>query len=201
MTVVRQAVPISEISAVAWKNGGGTTRTLAVEPENAGYDDFLWRVSIADVTASGRFSCFPNMDRTIILLDGEGMVLAGGDGSEFALTTPFIPYTFRGETNIDGTLVAGPSRDFNVMTLRGLASATVDCLRAETWLPDQIDDAVLYCAHGSFQISANDGFATAIAAGSVLRLSDLTPGGRLVPEQAGSVLISVCIALTGHNRK
>ena len=30
-----------------WKNGGGTTREVAVSPEGAGLDDFAWRISLA----------------------------------------------------------------------------------------------------------------------------------------------------------
>ena len=52
-----------------WRNGGGVTRELASSPE--GVDDFDWRVSIAEVTASGDFSRFPGVDRTIVRLGPE----------------------------------------------------------------------------------------------------------------------------------
>ena len=34
-----------------WKNGGGETAEIAVFPQNAGLDDFGWRVSVATVEA------------------------------------------------------------------------------------------------------------------------------------------------------
>ena len=35
--------------AQPWKNGGGVTREIAVEPPGAGFDSFGWRVSTAVV--------------------------------------------------------------------------------------------------------------------------------------------------------
>jgi hypothetical protein len=86
------------------------------------------------------------------------------------------------------------------MTRRGQASAAVECLRIETRLSDNIDDAVLYCACGSFRIFPGEDTGTVISAGSVLRMSDLTSGVRMFPEQLGSVLISVCISLQVKKR-
>lgn len=40
-----------------------------------GEADFEWRISMADVTTSGPFSLFPNKQRIISVLDGQGMVL------------------------------------------------------------------------------------------------------------------------------
>ena len=58
-----------------WKNGGGETVEIAVSPEGAGLGDFDWRVSMARVEADGLFSVFPGVDRTLSILEGEGMVL------------------------------------------------------------------------------------------------------------------------------
>ena len=43
----------ADYRAMAWKNGQGMTREIAREP---GDGDFLWRLSIAEVAASGDFS-------------------------------------------------------------------------------------------------------------------------------------------------
>jgi environmental stress-induced protein Ves len=58
-----------DLKAVPWKNGLGVTREIAVEPVGASMDDFLWRVSIADVDTASPFSTFPGIDRTIVLLE------------------------------------------------------------------------------------------------------------------------------------
>jgi environmental stress-induced protein Ves len=58
-----------------WKNGGGETIEIAVSPAGAGIDDFDWRVSMARVEADGPFSAFPEIDRTLTILDGKGIEL------------------------------------------------------------------------------------------------------------------------------
>src|SRR4051812_32376902 len=52
-----------------WKNGGGSTTEIAVDPEGATWEVFNWRVAIADIGGSGSFSSFPGIDRSILLLD------------------------------------------------------------------------------------------------------------------------------------
>ncbi len=113
------------LPASPWKNGGGATRTLVVSPEGAGFDDFDWRISIADVASSGDFSRFPGVDRIIVLLTGAGMILHINEGSVLPLTTPFQPLPFRGDEMVSSRLLNGPVRDFNVMTRRGRARASV----------------------------------------------------------------------------
>lgn len=112
---------------VPWKNGGGTTRELFKLPHPRDADGFLLRLSIATVAESGPFSNFPGIDRTLLLLEGAGMVLTV-DGQSTRLDEPLAPFTFPGEAKTDCELVAGPVRDFNVMTARGLARATVERL-------------------------------------------------------------------------
>ena len=63
---------------MAWKNGGGETAEIAVFPEGACYDDFHWRLSMARIAADGPFSTFPNVDRTLALIEGNGMVIEAG---------------------------------------------------------------------------------------------------------------------------
>src|SRR5271169_1584989 len=106
---VWQKFSVESLTRVPWKNGAGTTRNLAVSPDGAGFDDFVWRVSLAEVSASGSFSLFPGVDRTILLWEGKGMTLRAGDGAEFGLTTLFEPHALRGETEIEATLVDGPT--------------------------------------------------------------------------------------------
>jgi uncharacterized protein len=60
--------------AVPWKNGGGTTTEVAVYPAGAGFDDFGWRVSIADVRQGGPFSLFPGDNKTEATLTGGAVI-------------------------------------------------------------------------------------------------------------------------------
>ena len=106
-----------------WKNGGGTTTEIVVHPEGAGWDDFQWRVGIAEIGQSGPFSVFPGIDRSIMLLDcppGSGMTLTV-DGAPRAL--PLHEFVdFPGEARADGRLHGVPVRDFNVMSRRAVFS-------------------------------------------------------------------------------
>jgi environmental stress-induced protein Ves len=115
-------------AAIAWKNGGGMTREVAAYPPGAGMDDFGWRVSIADVAASGVFSCFEGVDRILTILEGrlslrfakEERVVTLGAGQ---------PFAFPGDDPVDGAPVGGPVRDLNVMVRRGAWRAQVDLWR------------------------------------------------------------------------
>ena len=104
-----------------WRNGGGVTREVAFGLWGS-RTEFEWRVSIAEVEQAGPFSSFPGVERTIMLLEGEQMVLTV-DGVERPLQRR-VPFTFSGDSATTCQIPAGPTRDLNVMTQRGRVSAT-----------------------------------------------------------------------------
>lgn len=104
---------------MAWKNGGGETTEIAVSPQGAGLEDFDWRVSMARVERSGPFSLFPGVDRTLSVLEGEGILLSIADRQPARLTGVSAPYSFPADVAANAELVAGPITDLNVMTRRG----------------------------------------------------------------------------------
>ncbi|WP_413625277.1 HutD family protein [Luteibacter sp. Lutesp34] len=122
-------VRFDELNAVPWKNGLGITREIAVEPPGASMDDFLWRVSIADVDTASPFSRFAGIDRTIVLLQGDGFTMMLDGEREHALTTPCEPFAFPGEARVEVTLAGGATRDFNLMVRRGAVRGSVDVVR------------------------------------------------------------------------
>ncbi|URX63392.1 HutD family protein [Luteibacter anthropi] len=124
-------IRFDELKAVPWKNGLGITREIAVIPEGAGMDDFLWRVSIADVDTASPFSTFPGIDRTIVLLEGDGFTMTLDGEREHALTVPCEPFSFAGEAKVEVRLAGGATRDFNLMVRRGKARGEVRALRGE----------------------------------------------------------------------
>ena len=63
---------VSDAEPVAWRNGGGTTRVLATWPDAA---DWIVRVSVAEILASGPFSTFEGVDRWFAVLSGDGVRL------------------------------------------------------------------------------------------------------------------------------
>jgi environmental stress-induced protein Ves len=104
--------------AVPWKNGGGVTRDVVVSPAGATMDDFDWRISIADIAASGPFSRFPGIDRKLAVLQGK--VALTVEGSAPVLLDPHsAALDFYGESAVQADPVGGPSMDLNVMTRRG----------------------------------------------------------------------------------
>ncbi|MGO4836641.1 HutD family protein, partial [Rhizobiaceae sp. 2RAB30] len=107
-----------------WKNGGGVTTEIAVFPADAGLDDFLWRVSTARVDQDGPFSMFPGIDRTLSILEGEGLDLTI-DGEPVRLTSVSAPYGFAADVPVGSRLIGGSVVDLNVMTRRGLCSSHV----------------------------------------------------------------------------
>ncbi len=114
--------------AVPWRNGGGTTREIAVSPDGAGTDDFDWRISLADVTADGPFSAFPGVERVLTVADGAGMELTV-DGQRLRAEERFRPHAFPGDVETDGRLLAGPVVNFNVMHRRDRTAARVSVVR------------------------------------------------------------------------
>ena len=112
-----------------WKDGGGLTTQIAAHPAGATLAEFDWRVSIADVVADGVFSRFAGVDRTLVLLAGAGMRLAGAShGAE--LRALYEPYSFGGDDETRCELVDGPVRDFNLMLRRGRVSGRIVVVRA-----------------------------------------------------------------------
>ncbi|MFI6462059.1 HutD family protein [Streptomyces sp. NPDC050538] len=116
-----RALPASARTAVPWKNGGGVTREIAAWPEGADMDDFVWRVSLAEVATDGPFSAFPDVDRTLTVVEGAGMDLTVG-GERRLVNTRYEPRDFRGDVPTDCRLLDGPVVNLNVMWRRGAVS-------------------------------------------------------------------------------
>jgi len=110
-------IAFDSLAPVAWKNGGGSTTELAVFPPGAGFDGFIWRVSLATIAASGPFSRFEGIDRSLALVDGEKLALTV-DGEKLILGPTDAPLRFSGEAQIAAS-VDGVTTDLNVMTRRG----------------------------------------------------------------------------------
>lgn len=156
----------ADCRVMPWKNGLGKTTEIAVEPEGAAIDDFTWRVSIADVGASGPFSAFPGCDRVIVQLEGAPMTLVH-DGVPTTLTR-LVPHRFAGEVETVGVLESPPARDFNVMVRRDRARAEVSVreLRAGESAPFTAGDAnLVHVLEGGVNIEEAGAAAAVISAG------------------------------------
>ncbi|TIP03509.1 MAG: HutD family protein [Mesorhizobium sp.] len=122
MRILRAA----DYRVMPWKNGGGTTTEIAVSPDGAGLDEFDWRVSMARVEASGPFSTFTDIDRTLSVLEGAGILLDIAGQPTARLTTASVPLAFAGDVPTGAALIGGPITDLNVMTRRGRMAHAVE---------------------------------------------------------------------------
>ena len=108
MRILRAA----DYRVMPWKNGGGTTTEIMVSPDGAGLDDFDWRVSMARVEGSGPFSSFAGIDRTLSVLEGEGIALDVAGLAPVHLTRLSSPFSFPADVATSAELLAGAVRDF-----------------------------------------------------------------------------------------
>lgn len=118
-----QVINPESYRAMPWRNGLGTTVELLKQELSEG-EGFAWRLSMADVVSDGAFSSFSGYDRTLLLVEGNGLTLDCA-GELQRLDRPLQGARFRGEDATFATLHDGPVRDFNVMTLRRQCSARV----------------------------------------------------------------------------
>ena len=107
-------LPRDERVARPWKNGGGTTREVAVSPDGAGLDDFAWRVSLAELREPGAFSSYPGVSRSLLLLEGEPVRL-DIDGEPTVLVRGGEVVHFDGAARVFAT-PAGVALDAGVMS-------------------------------------------------------------------------------------
>lgn len=137
-----------------WKNGGGVTTEIAVSPANAAVDDFHWRISMAKVGCDGPFSNFPNIDRTLTILDGEGVVLDIEAEAPVRLTPTTPPFAFRGDVATNARLISGPVADLNIMTRRGQWTHEVERRSiARALIPvSDADLTMIFCCEGGVHI-------------------------------------------------
>lgn len=107
-----------QFKTMPWRNGRGTTHEILVEPPEASIETgFIWRLSIADVKEDGPFSEFQGCDRTMVVLDGLGMILEFPMGRREQVE-PLGVFRFPGEVPCQAKLIDGPVSDLNAMTLR-----------------------------------------------------------------------------------
>ena len=110
-------IRIAGCPPVPWKNGGGTTREVAVYPPGAGMDDFLWRISMAQVEQPGPFSAFPGIDRVLAVLEGT-LRLTSPQVEAHIMTGQSPPHAFDGGAMMWGEPIGGPVLDLNAMARR-----------------------------------------------------------------------------------
>ncbi len=126
-------VNLDQVAPVPWRNGGGVTRELWAWPSaNPSANDWQVRISVADIAQDGPFSAFPGVDRWFAVLEGAGVDLAFAH-RVCTLGPDNAPLPFDGAAAPGCRLLAGPTRDLNLMTLRSAGRGTMQ--RAQAGVP------------------------------------------------------------------
>ncbi|TCQ81103.1 hypothetical protein EDF68_102392 [Ochrobactrum sp. BH3] len=143
-----------------WKNGGGVTVEIAIHPINASVDNFNWRISTATVANDGPFSVFPGIDRTLSVLEGNGIVL-DVEGAETTLTRETAPFAFAADASSGARLIDGPITDLNVMTRRLSFAHQVERIVTDdsARLEVEIGTVLVFCAEGNFELKSDSRIA------------------------------------------
>ena len=129
-----QIIPQSSFKAVPWKNGAGVTREVIRVPAHS--EDFVWRVSVAQVDASGPFSDFAAYNRTMVLLKGTGLELRFANGQRQVLGRIGEWLQFDGAVATHCHLLGGPCVDLNLMVAKArTVTARVESLQASMEIP------------------------------------------------------------------
>ncbi len=120
-----QEIGLHEVSPQPWRNGGGVTRELLAWPHA---QDWIWRMSVAEVVRSGPFSRFEGVQRWFAVLSGAGVRLTIDAGSPASAQTHELscnsaPLCFDGALAVDCQLPGGETQDFNLMLRRDKAAA------------------------------------------------------------------------------
>jgi hypothetical protein len=118
-----------------WRNGGGVTRELFTWPAADADPPAPWqlRLSVADITRDGPVSAVAGIDRWFAVLQGAGVRLALPGGPACSLTPDSDPLHFAGEAAPGCALLAGATRDLNLMVQRAAGRGTMQ--RAADGLP------------------------------------------------------------------
>ncbi|MFJ4154376.1 HutD family protein [Pseudomonas sp. NPDC089752] len=134
-----------------WKNGGGFTEEITRDAGD-GLDGFGWRLSIADIEASGGFSSFAGYQRVITVLQGDGMRLTV-DGEHSRSLLPFDAYAFRGESQVSCALLGGAIRDFNLIYAPARYRARLQWFNGDSRLFSAASTVLVFSAQAALQVS------------------------------------------------
>jgi hypothetical protein len=194
MQVLREIDYVS----VPWKNGGGLTREILKAPPEA--SAFDWRLSLAGIAASGPFSAFDGYDRTLALVDGDGVELDFGPHGQATLRVPGQIVEFDGAWPTRCTLLGGPSTDLNLMVARERAAAQTRILRivtAELIGTSGWEETLVCCISGAAQIENGAGEIVTLSAVDVARCDPQDGVMTCGPQGSGPAVLLVA-ALRHH---
>jgi len=111
----------SEHLAMPWANGKGTSYEVASNRDAS--NQWSWRVAIAPVVEDGPFSSLPGIDRQLVVINGNGMVLEVDGKTVDCLPSQVV--AFSGDATAYARLIDGPSVDLGLMTARDVIAGSL----------------------------------------------------------------------------
>ena len=147
-----------EYSRMLWRNGHGETAQVAIGPATATLEGFDWRVSMARIDGDGPFSIFPQADRTLAVLRGDGLRISVDGATSVEVIPSSDPLVFPGDVPAAAKLIGGTVTDLNVMTRRGRFRHSMRVLRVAKRVEIKIDCtlALLVCAREAVQVGTDE---------------------------------------------
>jgi environmental stress-induced protein Ves len=138
----------SQYKRTPWKNGGGTTTTIAEQ-------DGIWQFGRTPITQPGRFSDYTGFDRAQVLVRGHGLLLLAPDGA-INVRLPFRPVRFAGETPITSHLEAGAVEVVNLIGKR--SDVTIDLVMLAPGKSASLGKGthLAYAATGAARVGGHD---------------------------------------------
>lgn len=187
-----QRLPAKSFVTMPWKNGMGSTDEICLLPAGASRDAFEIRISRATISDRGVFSSFSGTDRTITLIEGEGLALEF-DRHTVTLLVGQSHHFDSGLTPI-GVPDSGTVRVFNVMAARDRwRHLPAEVLTHDTLL--QVEPTgltVVFAMHGSTVLTAPQTTVSLSQGDCAL----LDAPARLSPAVASATLVVPLIAVS-----
>jgi environmental stress-induced protein Ves len=97
-----------------WANGRGTSYEIASDRNESG--EWTWRLAMAPVNEDGPFSRIECVNRSLVVVEGAGMLLSVDRKKLQCL--PMQVVRFRGDAITEAALLDGPIMDINLMVRR-----------------------------------------------------------------------------------
>ena len=150
---------VDEHRAMPWANGLGTSYEVASDRNVDGV--WTWRVAIAPVVLDGSFSVMPGVDRELVVIEGNGMVLEVDGESVECL--PGRVVRFSGDSTTFARLIDKPVVDLGLMTVRGRLQASPKTvhLRPQGLLQHAMSSHRQHCDHSLLHSSYQGHLPTA----------------------------------------
>ncbi|HUX74747.1 MAG TPA: HutD family protein [Steroidobacteraceae bacterium] len=159
MRIIRRAA----FTTVPWKNGGGVTHEALRVPVGAVHHQF--RISVAEIDASGPFSDFAGYRRHVVLLQGAGLRLRFSNGARAALQRVGDLVEFDGSLQTECDLIDGACVDLNLLTSKAIEPVEARVERLASPLELAADPAAtfaVFCICGSACVAQGAGDAAAL---------------------------------------